>query len=84
MDYRPRLIELDFVATLEGFFLLYVYVCTYACSYTFFSLAMPTTDYCVDHICGCMLVRGFTYLSFLLLLYTFIIIMMVKKKVITS
>ena len=41
-----------------------MYVCTYACSCTFFSLAMPTTDYCVDQICGRMLVRGFTYLPF--------------------
>ena len=40
-----------------------MYVCMYACSYTFSFLAMPTTDYCVDQICGRMLVRGFTYLS---------------------
>ena len=61
MDYQPRLIELDFVVTLYGtdFFLLYV--CMY--SYTFSFLAMPTTDYCVDQICGHMLVQGFTYLS---------------------
>ena len=40
---------------------------------------MPTIDYCVDQVCGRMLVRGFTYLSLflLLMLYTFIIIMMV-------
>ena len=36
----------------------------YACSYTFFFVAMPTTDYCVDQMGGRMLVRGFTYLSF--------------------
>ena len=41
-----------------------MYVYAYACSYTFFFLAMPTTDYCVDQICGHMLVRGFTYLPF--------------------
>ena len=36
---------------------------------TLFFLAMPTTDYCVDQICGRMLVRGFTYLPFFVVVH---------------
>ena len=55
MAYRPRLIELDFKLPYRAFSYC-MYVCMYVCSYTFSFLAMPTTDYCVDKICGHMLV----------------------------